>query len=124
MSKTRSRERRAHPRHEATLDVHGTPDQGGVAARMVARNLSLGGLYCTSTADFAEMTRLSVRLLLPLDGEKEAQMEPVDVEAVVVRREELPSANGGKRHDLALFFTGIDEDAKGRLAIFLEQRAN
>ena len=54
-------ERRAHPRHAAELSVHASAEEGGVVARMVTRDLSMGGVYCTSKADFPEMTRLAVR---------------------------------------------------------------
>ena len=94
MSKPGEKERRAHPRHEATLDLQGTPGDGGVVCRMVARNLSLGGLYCTSSTDFPEMTRLAVRLQLPRKGVSDAGTEPVELEAVVVRREELTASTG------------------------------
>jgi hypothetical protein len=88
---------------------------------MVASNLSAGGLYCTSTADFPEMTRLAVRLMLPGDDDERDAAQPVDVEAVVVRREELSSTNGDPRYRLALFFTKVDDDARRRLAGFVEQ---
>lgn len=116
-----SAERRAHQRVDTTLEVQGTPEDGGVVARMVASNLSAGGLYCTSTADFPEMTRLAVRLMLPGGDGEQAAPQPVDVEAVVVRREELPSANGDHRYRLALFFTKVDDGARKRLAGFVEQ---
>lgn len=118
MSKTRVENRRAHERCPTTIDVHGSPESGGVVARMVTRNLSLGGLYCTSTADFPEMTRLAVRLMLPIDGNG---MAPLDLEAVVVRREKLPAANGNPRYDLALYFTDVQSTAKEQLRRYLER---
>lgn len=90
-------------------------------ARVVANNVSLGGLYCTSNADFPEMTRLAVRLLLPhrVDGADETQ--PLDLEAVVVRREELtPSTSGETRVRLGLFFTNVDDSARSRISRFLD----
>ncbi|NIM61063.1 MAG: hypothetical protein GTN89_09750 [Acidobacteria bacterium] len=112
-------ERRVNPRVSAVFDLQGIPDEGGVVARMQGADLSLGGLRCTSTADFPEMTQLAVRLLLPLAGEK--QTEPVDVKAVVVRRHEIPSATSDDlRYELALFFTGLEGDAKDRISRFLE----
>lgn len=121
MPKTPVKDRRAHGRHEATFDLQGAPAEGGSIARMTARNLSLGGLYCTSTADFPEMTRLAVRLLLPLDGESGAS-EPVDAEAVVVRRQERPSASGTLRYELALYFTKLEDAARAQLRRFLARR--
>jgi hypothetical protein len=79
----------------ASLDAQSCPDQGGVVARMVTENLSVGGLYCTSDADFPEMTR------------------------VVVRREVLPSNSGNSRYKLGLFFTNVDDDTRRQLLQFL-----
>jgi hypothetical protein len=113
-------ERRLNPRFSAVFDIQGTPDEGGVVARMQAADLSLGGLRCTSTADFPEMTRLAVRLLLPTGGN--GQSEPVDVQAVVVRRNEIRSATqDDSRFELALFFTGLEGDARDRITRFLDR---
>jgi len=112
-------ERRAHQRIETAVRVQGTPEEGGVTARMLASNLSLGGLYCTSSADFPEMTRLAVRLMLPREGGEPPELEPLDVEAVVVRREERVSPSGEPQYELGLFFTGMDEEARRRLETFV-----
>lgn len=109
-------ERRAHARFPRQFELEGAPGPDGTAARMVASDLSLGGLYCSSASDFAPMTRLAVRLFLP-DGS--AKPAPLDVEAVVVRRKKLPSVSGGSRFELALFFTAMDDLARQRLARFL-----
>jgi hypothetical protein len=87
---------------------------------MVASDLSMGGLHCSSSQDYPEMTRLAVRLLLP-NGKR---VETVDVEAVVVRRTELPSASGGSRFELGLFFTGLADDARSSLARFLAHNSS
>lgn len=93
----------------------------GTVARMRASNLSLGGLYCTSTVDFPEMTRLAVRLMLPTGTPTNAGLTPLDVEAVVVRRREIPrgAATTDDRFELALFFPRLDDDQKRELARFL-----
>ena len=122
MSKTNVENRRVHERHDTRFEIRGTPDQGGVVARMVARNLSLGGLYCTSSTDFPEMTRLAVRLMLPSEGGgPAAETEPIELEAVVVRRDKSNGSGGGPRYDLALYFTGVNEQAKGQLQRYLDQ---
>jgi len=86
---------------------------------MVASDLSLGGLHCSSSQDYPEMTRLAVRLMLP-DGKR---VEVFDVEAVVVRRAELASASGAERFELGLFFTGLSDEARARLARFLARNS-
>ena len=118
MTRIETDERRAHTRYAAEIQVQGTPEDGGVVARMISSDLSVGGLSCVSSDDFAEMTRLAVRLMLPLNGLSE-EYSPLDVEAVVVRREEIGSAVGAKRFELALFFTQIEDEAKEQLRRFL-----
>ena len=110
-------ERRSHARFSHTFEIEGPADAEGSVARMTASDLSLGGLYCSSTRDYPEMTRLAVRLRLPSDA-------PIDVEAVVVRRERRASVTGEGRYELALFFTGMSDGARETLARFLAQRVS
>jgi hypothetical protein len=112
-------DRRSHARFTASFEVEGASQPGGSVARMIASDLSLGGLYCSSTADFPEMTRLAVRLLLPSDGANRPAAESLELEAVVVRRKKLPSAAGAPRVELALFFTAMSDLQRERIAKFL-----
>jgi len=113
-------DRRAHPRVDTAVDLRIQPDEGGTVARVVTGNLSLGGLYCTSQVDIPEMTRLAVRLMLPGLGGNGGE-EPVDLQAVVVRRRELPShTSNGARFELALYFTSLDDMARARLSRYLD----
>ena len=113
MSKSHA-ERRSHARFARSFDIEG--QAGTTVARMTASDLSLGGVYCASSHDFPEMTRLAVRMLLP-NG---TSAEPVDAEAVVVRRKKLKSSTGNNsRFELALFFTHVDDAGRERLARFL-----
>jgi hypothetical protein len=121
VSDTSVKDRRVHERFSTELSVQGVAGEPGVVARMVARNLSLGGLYCTSTKDFPEMTRLAVRLMLPVLGNRNGDTEPLDLEAVVVRREQLAEAvNGEARYEFALFFTQVGTEARSRLTRYLD----
>ena len=114
MSKT-TVERRTSPRHARSFEVHGRSPEGELA-RMTARDLSVGGLYCTSSADFPEMTRLAVTLLLP------DRPEPLELEAVVVRRRTSQgAATGAPRFELALYFHALTSAQRDRLARFLEE---
>jgi c-di-GMP-binding flagellar brake protein YcgR len=116
---TSGAERRAHRRIDTTVKLQGTPEEGGSVARMVASNLSAGGLYCTSSADFPEMTRLAVRLELPLNGDSGNSTRALDLEAVVVRRQEVRSVSGEPRYRLGLFFTKVDDEARELLTSFV-----
>lgn len=113
-------ERRSHARFQHRFDIEGPPDGQGTQARMVASDLSLGGLHCSSSHDYPEMTRLAVRLQLPQGG----RLEPLDVEAVVVHRMELPSTSGAPRFELGLFFTGLNEESRRRIATFLARNSS
>lgn len=112
-------ERRSHARFPHAFEVEAPADGNGNVARMTASDLSLGGLYCSSSHDYPEMTRLAVRLQLPADP----LPEPIEVEAVVVRREKRASVAGNGRFELALFFTGMSNDAREVLARFLARHA-
>jgi hypothetical protein len=102
------------------MKLQATPENGGVVARMVAENLSIGGLYCTSNADFPEMTRVAVRLMLPVHHNGHTTTSPLDLEAVIVRREQLPaSATGENRYKLALFFTDMEDGVREQLTRYL-----
>ena len=116
---TSGADRRAHHRIDTTVELQGTPEEGGVVARMVTSNVSAGGLYCTSTADFPEMTRLAVRLMLPVDRNGSGETRALDLEAVVVRREKVSSQTGETRFRLGLFFTSVDDDARRHLTQFV-----
>jgi hypothetical protein len=113
-------ERRSHARFPHQFEIEGPQDDQGTVARMVASDLSLGGLHCSSSQDYPEMTRLAVRLVLPNGG----RVETLDVEAVVVRRMELASSSGARRFELGLFFTGLSDDSRARLAQFLARNSS
>ncbi len=114
-------ERRKHLRYRTELKVHGATEDG-VVSQMVTKDLSQGGFFCSSAADFPEMTCLSVTLSLPMpDG---ADPEPVMTEAVVVRRDELPSSAERPRFMLALFFTSFKADGYEVLQQYLANSDN
>jgi hypothetical protein len=113
-------ERRSHARFSHQFEIEGQQDGHGNQARMVASDLSLGGLHCSSSQDYPEMTRLAVRLMLPDGG----RVDTLDVQAVVVHRRELASASGVARFELGLFFTGLSDDARARLARFLARNSS
>jgi cytidylate kinase len=113
-------ERRSHARFSHSIEIEGPADGQGTVARMVASDLSMGGLHCSSSHDYPEMTRLAVRLQLP-NG---SRAETLDVHAVVVRRTELASSSGAARFELGLFFTGMSDEAKERLARFLARTSS
>jgi hypothetical protein len=117
-----STERREHARYPAVFEIEGSVPAKGEVARMKASNLSAGGLYCTSDVGFDEMTMLSVRLMLPSGNGDGA--EPLDVEAVVVRRVPLESSVGNSRYELALYFPRLDDTQRDRINGYLAVHAS
>ena len=113
-------ERRSHARFPHRFEIEGPAGEGGTIARMVSRDLSLGGLQCSSSHDYPEMTRLAVRLHLPGDQET----DPINVESVVVRRRALDGSSGSDRYELALFFTSMSDACRERIARFLARTAS
>jgi hypothetical protein len=109
-------ERRKYPRLETEIVLRGIPEDGEGEALLVTENLSLGGVYCTSSVDIPEMTCLAVQMTLPAGGNGD-KVETIEVEAVVVRREVASSAS--RHFKLALLFTFLDERATDLLAIYL-----
>ncbi len=112
-------ERRIYPRFVRSFELSGLPASGGASARLIASNLSLGGVYCTSDRDFPEMTRLAVRLMLPARGPLAEMAEPLDLAAVVVRQKKLPTVSNGDLYELALLFTSLTAVQRERLLRFL-----
>ncbi len=110
-------ERRSHARFDRTVELEGKAEPDGVVARMVATDLSLGGLYCVSSVDYPEMTRLAVRLDLP--EERAGDGNPLDLEAVVVRHRPVASVTGSRRYEIALFFAKMSDAQRERLARYL-----
>jgi hypothetical protein len=54
-----------------------------------------------------------------LPENRTGSVEPLDVEAVVVRHREMPSPTGSHRYELALFFAGMRDTEREKLARFL-----
>jgi hypothetical protein len=98
--------------------MEGVPDAGGVFAEMQTENLSVGGVYCSSSQDFPEMTKLAVRLRLPMN-DRRLSVATVEAEAVVVRRELVRAADGDPQYRLALFFTNMDDRSSDLLTDYL-----
>lgn len=117
MGKTTA-ERRAHARFPKSFSLETMTEPVGAVARMSGSNLSLGGLYCSSAADFPEMTRLAVVLALPV-GTDPIKIQPINAEAVVIRRRKLNSSSGDAGYELGLFFNSMSDMDRERLARYL-----
>jgi hypothetical protein len=115
-------ERRKHPRIATEIVLRGMPEDGGDSVQLVTENVSMGGVYCTSSVDLPEMTCLAVQMTLPGVGGDGSSADVIDVQAVVVRRE-LISDEEGTHFKLALLFTYLDERATELLSKYLAEQS-
>jgi hypothetical protein len=110
-----SKEKRLHPRIDERLSIR-SPQQGGAVLETI--NLSVGGMFCTSSEYIAPMTRMALEVRLPGDAGK-----PIEGEAIVVRTEPPAAAaapKGGYR--IALYFSRLEDDDRHALQTFLQSR--
>jgi c-di-GMP-binding flagellar brake protein YcgR len=112
-------DKRLHPRVSHRITVRSAHD-GGVDFETI--NLSAGGLFCTSPAWVAPMTRLALAMHLP--GSTGSEAAVVEGEAVVVRTEPgAPSEHHHGGYRIALFFSRMAEEHRRALHQFLLARA-
>ena len=118
------RERRAHERFDQTFTFETGELDDGRKVKLIANNLSLGGVHCTSDVGFQEMSRLAVRLELPTPTTTptdSSAMSALDLEAIVVRTEEVTLPDGNNKFELALLFNNLGDEQRKRLARYLER---
>ncbi len=92
--------RRSHSRSSVSCDITLSPRNMPVLP-VTALNLSASGIYCVSSRQLGELSR--VDLILKMDDGQE-----VPARAVVIREEELADGSYG----LGLFFTRITEEGR------------
>lgn len=117
----RGHEKRRHSRISEGLTlrmVAGNDDFGTI--ELETSNLSLGGAYCLCNRSIEPMTCLKLEIFLPSTDGRTARLHyPIEVDAVVVRSEELDDS-----YRLALFFSGIAEKDRAILASYLNSDGN
>ena len=115
----RGQEKRQHERVAERLTLQTMSAEYGTIEMEVA-NLSLGGAYCVANHEIPAMTRLNLNIFLPSTDGRDARLHyPIDVEAVVVRAENLNSSPHDPEWRLALFFSRVSEDDRQVLARYL-----
>ena len=115
----RGQEKRRHDRVSPNLTLQTIGSEYGTI-EMEISNLSLGGAYCLSSKETPAMTRLRLNIFLPSTDGHDARLHfPIDVEAVVVRAEDVNGHGGDQAWRLALFFSRIAEQDRQALARYL-----
>ena len=86
-------------------------------------NVSANGVYFTSPAYIAPLTRLEIILLLPetVGGRSDSKRE-VSCEGVVVRTEPEAQGPNHSSYDIACFFTAISEADREHLELYILQQ--
>ena len=109
-------DKRQHPRVASQVRVRTNSSD----APLETANLSAGGLFCTSRAWVAPMTRLALSLELP--GSAGNGGAVVEGEAIVVRTEPAAPTPDPSTYRIALFFSRMDDDHRRTLQTFLTSR--
>lgn len=118
MSMPNETDKRQHPRVDRSVRVRTTATD----TPLQTINLSAGGLFCTSPAWVAPMTRLALSLELPGPAGDAATV--VEGEAVVVRTEPAAPSPNPATYRIALFFARMDDAHRRTLQNFLSSRAS
>ncbi|HKQ97214.1 MAG TPA: PilZ domain-containing protein [Candidatus Polarisedimenticolia bacterium] len=111
-------DKRRHPRVDSNVRVRTTASD----APLTTLNLSAGGLFCTSPAWVAPMTRLALSLELPASNGDAATV--IEGEAVVVRTEPEAPTPDPSTYRIALFFARMDDAHRRTLQNFLSSRSS
>jgi len=113
-------ERRKHPRRPIAVDGHITCHVGGDPVTLRTRNISCSGLYCHVPRYVAPFTRVNVAMALPLRRRGGApHNETFAIEGVVVRTEPEQETPGVDDYRVAIFFSGLTEEARDLLARYV-----
>ena len=108
----RPKERRLHAR----FNLDGVVELGtGAEGPAVLRDISMSGFACSSPVGFEEMAILEISMNLPASAGKPI---PFKAGGAVVRSE--PDGTG--KHQIAVFFTHMDEANRRVLEEFIDAR--
>lgn len=119
----RGQERRSDRRYEHRIGAEVSTPPGTVSIETV--NISAGGALCLSSSPIPLMTRLRITLFLPSDDGREATLlDPLVMNACVVRCEPAPDTRAGRKHLLAVFFTEVSDEDRAALERYLARRTD
>lgn len=110
MTELRHDERRRHPRCSKRVTFCWCESEHGTSNHL--ENISEAGILCQTTMPIPLMTKIQVILDLPKPVEKR-----IEVDGVVVRCESDEVVE--KRFKVAIFFTHISDDDKGKIREFI-----
>lgn len=107
-------ERRRAPRARADFPIHMTQRAKARPGSVV--DISENGLCCTFPEAIREMTQVNIDLQLPDDSETHA------IEGAVVRCEKRKNVSP-PTYEVAVYFTGLEQDARQKLRDYVTRCA-
>ena len=111
-------EKRRHHRFLALLEMKARPGEGVPSdLKLTTIDVSTGGARCASNRALQSDVPLWVTLTL-VGGSLRAP-EVVDIEATVLRCSELQGAQGDRRYEIILRFSGMEAADRKRLQSYL-----
>lgn len=113
-------ERRRHPRVKERLQLKLKAEDFDAVTETI--NLSSIGAYCPLNKCIPLMTSLKIALVLP-HGDQGTEFEYAECSGVVVRVDEVPCQdNKGSVYNTAIYFDGLEEIEREKIATFLHRR--
>lgn len=115
---TKLDEKRRYHRFMALLEVHVLPGETIPAdLKLVTIDMAAGGARCASNRPLDQGTR--VQMTVTLVGGGLHQPDQVEIDAVVLRCSETPSAPAPRRYHLALEFVRMEPRDRSKLIAYL-----
>ena len=118
-SQKKGAERRAQPRFDVALPLRIGTDDFQFATD--TKNLSSSGIYCSVDRFVPVMTKLSLKLRIPLIEKNRKVEKGVDCQAVVVRISPESAQAQSQPYQVGLFFTQIEDDDRQLINQYLRQ---
>ena len=116
-------ERRKHPRVAADIQGHIVCHVGRGTIAVKTHNVSCSGLYCRVTEFIAPFTIVRIAMALPVHEGDASRNKIVDFDGVVVRTDPEQADPAVSAYDVAVFFSGITEEAKELISRYVREHA-
>ncbi|MFH1460696.1 MAG: PilZ domain-containing protein [Candidatus Omnitrophota bacterium] len=114
-----NQERRSYPRVSINLAVNIKGENFDFAVE--TKNISASGIYCQVGCFVPLMTKLSLRMYVPLIINEKKEDKQINCSAVVVRVEPGINEELKKYYNLALFFNDISENDQILITKYINQ---
>ncbi len=120
---TRTKERRRHPRVQASIGAKVSGAGGEIEAEV--HDISMSGVLLLSDKKVEEMTVVQMRLLLPSRAGDSTPSCSFELTGAVVRCAPINKKRitpSSRKYEVAVFFTGMPVEARAALESFVNHR--